>query len=883
MMISLLRRCACVAVLLLVPAAAGAQVVFHGVGDLPGGAVYSEVRDATKVGGLVIAVGGSAIDPAPSVNNAAFLWTSTGGIVALPNLAPNLTDTNSIIASAITPDGQFIANRARFNPQNSFQRHAVRVTRIGLTNLDLGELPGGNPQSVANAISSDGSILYGFARYNNAGNTQAVRYTAAGPTITAIPFAVAGDDLSSPVGRGASADGSVMLGTSTNSAADGGAFYGPGNRAFRYVDGAGVSLVPLLPGGTWSLALALSSDGNLSLVAGDTPATPLGEVYLHNALTGAVTSLGTPAAGWGIRNTGGVIADGALIAATLDSPDGFAVHGFIRNAAGWHDVHAILAGAGVDLTGWNVNIVAGVSADGTLLWGSGTHNGNTEGWVAEFPAGYLAAYAGTQPLTTIVGAWGNDFAVAVFLNDGHYFSIEQAGPNDGPNAFDGFERGTYTWNAASKAFAVTTLQDTNGNIGLSGLNGVPGATVDGTADLLTLRIPGAPANTNSAARITGASPIVGAWFAGNAALPDRSAVLVFLEDGTYFFAQDGDSSAATGDPNGHDGMERGTYTWNSSTGAFTATPIVDTNGQWGLSHPQGPGTVSVAGDLLTFSESGVVAAVFARVRYSPLVLVAKPNYQGVWWNAPPGSESGWGINFAHQGDTIFATWFTYGADGKPLWLIAVLAKTDTGVYSGSISTVTGPAYDSVPFDSSKIVETQVGTMTVTFSGNDSATMTYTVNGINQTKTIVRQIFASPVPTCAWGAQPNLALAINFQDMWWRYPAGSEPGWGINFAHQGNIIFATWFTYGADGKPLWFVIVANKSGANTYAGPISSVTGPPFYSVPFSPANVVETVVGNATITFADGNRATFDYTVNGKAQTKEITRQVFAAPGTVCF
>ena len=38
-----------------------------------------------------------------------------------------------------------------------------------------------------------------------------------------------------------------------------------------------------------------------------------------------------------------------------------------------------------------------------------------------------------------------------------------------------------------------------------------------------------------------------------------------------------------------------------------------------------------------------------------------PNYQGLWWNAPPNSESGWGINLTHQGDVIFATWFTYDA------------------------------------------------------------------------------------------------------------------------------------------------------------------------------------------------------------------------------
>jgi hypothetical protein len=48
-------------------------------------------------------------------------------------------------------------------------------------------------------------------------------------------------------------------------------------------------------------------------------------------------------------------------------------------------------------------------------------------------------------------------------------------------------------------------------------------------------------------------------------------------------------------------------------------------------------------------------------------------------------------------------------------------------------------------------------------------------------------------------------------------------------------------------------------------------------------------VGTATLTFADGNHATFDYTTTGAGglpevtQAKSITRFLFAAPGgTVC-
>ncbi|HEX4782635.1 MAG TPA: hypothetical protein VH301_17895, partial [Usitatibacter sp.] len=36
--------------------------------------------------------------------------------------------------------------------------------------------------------------------------------------------------------------------------------------------------------------------------------------------------------------------------------------------------------------------------------------------------------------------------------------------------------------------------------------------------------------------------------------------------------------------------------------------------------------------------------------------------------------------------------------------------------------------------------------------------------------------------------------FNVQGLWWRSPAGSESGWGVNITHQSNTLFATWFTY-----------------------------------------------------------------------------------------
>jgi hypothetical protein len=260
---------------------------------------------------------------------------------------------------------------------------------------------------------------------------------------------------------------------------------------------------------------------------------------------------------------------------------------------------------------------------------------------------------------------------------------------------------------------------------------------------------------------------------------------------------------------------------------------------------------------------------------------APVNYQGLWWNAPASSESGWGINFAHQGDVIFASWFTYDLNGKGWWLVMTAPNTGGNTFSGSLLTVTGPAFDAVPFDPSQVVGTVVGTGTLNFTDANNGTFAYTVNGISQTKNITREVFG-PLPTCVFGAQPNLALATNYQDLWWKTPAASESGWGINFTHQGDAIFATWFTYDHDHTPMWLVVTANKSAPGIYTGTLYRTTGPAFNAVPFNPAAVVGTNVGTATLTFTDGNTASFAYTVNGVSQVKTISREIFRPPGTVC-
>jgi hypothetical protein len=268
---------------------------------------------------------------------------------------------------------------------------------------------------------------------------------------------------------------------------------------------------------------------------------------------------------------------------------------------------------------------------------------------------------------------------------------------------------------------------------------------------------------------------------------------------------------------------------------------------------------------------------------------APVNYQGLWWAAPAGSQAGWGINLAHQGDIIFATWFTYGPGDNPRWYSMTAEKTPDGAYSGTLVRTSGSSYSSVPYDLDAFAVSQFTTASVSlkFDSPTSGTLTYQPGSTVIVQPITLQAFG-PVPTCVWGAQADLSKATNYTDLWWASPPGSEAGWGVNLTHQGTTIFATWFTYVGTGEPIWFSATAPQTAPNTFSGVLFKTTGPAWGTLPFDSSLISYTQVGTATFTFTDGNSATFTYNVNSQGgagpsyQIKSITRQVFRPPGTVC-
>jgi hypothetical protein len=113
------------------------------------------------------------------------------------------------------------------------------------------------------------------------------------------------------------------------------------------------------------------------------------------------------------------------------------------------------------------------------------------------------------------------------------------------------------------------------------------------------------------------------------------------------------------------------------------------------------------------------------------------------------------------------------------------------------------------------------------------------------------------------------------------------GWGLNVTHQGNTVFATWFTYegNGSGRGLWLVMSnGTQTSPGNFSGTLYRTNGPPFNATPFPsivfPGNY--TPVGSLTLAFGDANSGTMTYTVNGVTQSKAIGRYVYSGPPTVC-
>lgn len=118
-------------------------------------------------------------------------------------------------------------------------------------------------------------------------------------------------------------------------------------------------------------------------------------------------------------------------------------------------------------------------------------------------------------------------------------------------------------------------------------------------------------------------------------------------------------------------------------------------------------------------------------------------------------------------------------------------------------------------------------------------------------------------------------STDYTDLWY-LPA--EAGWGVNIVQQYDVVFATFFIYGPDNTPRWYVApdtrsVASPAGQNTFSGPLFSTIGT-YFGAPWG-GPTQNTQVGTVAFAFTSPAAGAVSYTINSVQVTRPITRQTW--------
>ena len=159
-------------------------------------------------------------------------------------------------------------------------------------------------------------------------------------------------------------------------------------------------------------------------------------------------------------------------------------------------------------------------------------------------------------------------------------------------------------------------------------------------------------------------------------------------------------------------------------------------------------------------------------------------YDG-WWYTP--GEAGTGVSIEVQGNRIFLTLYVYDDTGRPIWLTAGGAMTSATEFSGDLIQWTG-----WPLGTTYVAPTTttVGTVGLSITSDTQATLSWTYNGADGTKDLVK--FLNEI---AGGRQ-------DLRDIngWWYDADFNGMGWFMEV--RGDTLFIVWYNYREDGTPRW---------------------------------------------------------------------------------
>jgi len=347
---------------------AGAQADSLDAIPLPAGGYSGEARAISADGSTVV---GSYIDSGNNI--AGFYWPGTG---TATNLGALGSPSGATTANAVSANGSVVVGTS--NSQ------AFRWTTGGMTPVPL--LSGGL-YSYGFGVSGDGAIVVGQSQ-NGAGWREAFYWINGAVSSVAMGTLDSGPSIFAESSANAiSANGQVIVGATTSD------MHPERGEAFRWTPAGGMVGLGTLNGtgfGTYSVAKAVNADGSV-IVGQSSSNTVINPIFMSSGEAfrwtqgGGMVGLGALDPTDFESSALAVNADGSVVVGyAIDQT--FTYHAFRWKAdTGMKSVQSLLAAAGVNVTGWNLEQANGVSADGNVIVGSGTDpDSNVQAWIARF-------------------------------------------------------------------------------------------------------------------------------------------------------------------------------------------------------------------------------------------------------------------------------------------------------------------------------------------------------------------------------------------------------------------------------------------------------------------------------------------------------------------